>query len=50
MKDVLSYGIGTLFAFAVILFILYVFIQDVTQKKHGVLRNYPVIGHLRYFF
>jgi glutamate synthase domain-containing protein 2 len=50
MKDVLSYGVGTLFAFAVILFILYVFIQDVTQKKHGVLRNYPVIGHLRYFF
>ena len=50
MKDVLSYGIGTLFAFAVILFILYIFIQDVTQKKHGVLRNYPVIGHLRYFF
>ncbi len=50
MKDVLSYGIGTLFAFAIILFILYVFIQDVTQKKHGVLRNYPVIGHLRYFF
>ena len=50
MKDVLSYGMGTLFAFAVILFILYVFIQDVTQKKHGVLRNYPVIGHLRYFF
>src|SRR6187455_2279124 len=50
MKDVLSYGIGTLFAFAVILFLLYVFIQDVTQKKHGVLRNYPVIGHLRYFF
>ncbi len=50
MKDVLSYGIGTLFAFAVIVFILYIFIQDVTQKKHGVLRNYPVIGHLRYFF
>jgi len=50
MKDVLSYGIGTLFAFAVILFVVYVFIQDVTQKKHGVLRNYPVVGHLRYFF
>ena len=50
MKDVLSYGIGTLFAFAIILFVVYVFIQDVTQKKHGVLRNYPVIGHFRYFF
>ena len=50
MKDVLSYGIGTLFAFAVILFVVFIFIQDVTQKKHGVLRNFPVIGHLRYFF
>lgn len=24
------------------------FIQDVTQKKHSVLRNYPLIGRLRY--
>jgi hypothetical protein len=21
---------------------------DVTQRKHSVLRNYPVVGHLRY--
>jgi glutamate synthase domain-containing protein 2 len=33
--------------FAVIVFW---FIEDVTQKKHAVLRNYPVIGRLRYFF
>lgn len=26
-----------------------VFFYDVTQKKHAVLHNYPVIGHLRYF-
>ena len=25
-------------------------IHDVTQKKHTVLRNYPVIGRLRFFF
>ena len=50
MKDVLSYGIGTLFAFGLILFIVFIFIKDITQKKHGVLRNYPVIGRLRYFF
>jgi len=25
-------------------------VQDITQKKHTVLRNYPVIGRLRYFF
>jgi len=49
-KDILSYGIGTLVAFAVIAALLYLFVSDVTQKKHGVLRNYPVIGRLRYFF
>jgi glutamate synthase domain-containing protein 2 len=50
VMDVLSYGIGTLVGFAAILALLFVFISDITQKKHGVLRNYPVIGRLRYFF
>jgi glutamate synthase domain-containing protein 2 len=50
VMDVLSYGIGTLVAFALIATFLFVFIRDITQKKHGVLRNYPVIGRLRYFF
>ena len=22
--------------------------RDLTQKKHSILRNYPVAGHLRY--
>ncbi|HEY8387751.1 MAG TPA: FMN-binding glutamate synthase family protein [Parasegetibacter sp.] len=25
-------------------------IYDVTQKKHAIVRNFPVIGHLRYLF
>ena len=50
MVEILSYGIGTLVGFALVFAVLFVFIQDITQKKHGVLRNYPVIGHLRYFF
>lgn len=25
-------------------------IRDVRQNKHAIIRNYPVIGHLRYFF
>src|SRR5262245_11166081 len=49
MLSLLSYGLGTLIAFALLAFIAIVFIQDITQKKHTVLRNYPVIGHLRYF-
>lgn len=50
MMEVLSYGIGTLIAFAIVLGVAFVFISDITQKKHAVLRNYPVIGRLRYFF
>jgi glutamate synthase domain-containing protein 2 len=46
---VLSYGIGTLFGFVLIGLIVFWFIQDITQKKHTVLRNYPVVGRLRYF-
>ena len=50
MMGILSYGIGSLAAFALLLWIAFIFIRDITQKKHGVLRSYPVIGHLRYFF
>ena len=47
--SILSVGIGTLLAIVIFALVLFLFIQDVTQKKHAVLRNYPVIGHLRYF-
>src|SRR5687767_2101808 len=50
IKDILSYGIGSLAAFAAIAALAFVFIRDITQKKHGVLRNYPIVGRLRYFF
>ena len=25
-------------------------LYDIFQTKHAILRNFPVIGHLRYFF
>ena len=50
VTGVLSYGIGTLFGFLLVGIVVFWFIQDVTQKKHTVLRNFPVIGRLRYFF
>jgi hypothetical protein len=50
LKDILSYGIGTLAAFAVLAVLAFVFIRDITQKKHSVLRTYPIIGRFRYFF
>src|SRR5215467_12429244 len=46
---ILSVGAGTLLAIVVFVVIAILFVQDLTQKKHAVLRNYPVIGHLRYF-
>jgi glutamate synthase domain-containing protein 2 len=50
VKDMLSYGLGTLAAIVIVVGLGFLFISDITQKKHGVLRNYPVVGHLRYFF
>lgn len=50
VKDILSYGIGTLAAFVLVAVLFFVFIRDITQKKHSVLRNYPIVGRFRYFF
>lgn len=36
------------FAFAVILILVAIGIHDFVQKKHAILRNFPVIGHARY--
>lgn len=47
--DIVSYGIGTLIGFVLLLGVIFLFLSDLTQKKHAVLRSYPVIGHLRYF-
>jgi len=50
LKDILSYGIGTLTAFVIVAGLAFLFIRDITQKKHSVLRNYPIVGRFRYFF
>ena len=50
MVGIVSYGLGTLLAIALFAWLIVAIIQDVTQKKHTVLRNYPVIGRLRFFF
>jgi glutamate synthase domain-containing protein 2 len=50
LRDILSYGIGTLVAFGVLGLLLFLFVRDITQKKHSVLRNYPIVGRFRYFF
>jgi len=49
IMGVISYGLGTVIGFFLVGVVVFWFIQDVTQKKHTVLRNYPVIGRLRFF-
>ncbi|MBI3045501.1 MAG: FMN-binding glutamate synthase family protein [Betaproteobacteria bacterium] len=50
LLSVLSYGIGTILGFVLIGALFVLIVHDVTQKKHTVLRNYPVIGRFRFFF
>ncbi len=48
--DLIIYSIATMLGLVIVGMVVFWFIQDVTQKKHSVLRNYPVIGRLRYVF
>jgi glutamate synthase domain-containing protein 2 len=41
-------GWGWLLLAAVLAFLLLLAISDVVQKKHSILRNYPVLGHMRF--
>jgi glutamate synthase domain-containing protein 2 len=50
MIGAMAHGIGTIIGVALLGFLAFLFIRDITQKKHTVLRNFPVIGRLRYFF
>jgi len=50
MLSVFSVSLGVLLALALALLIVYFYLKDITQKKHAILRNYPLIGRLRYFF
>ena len=34
----------------VILGVAIIAVRDLTQRQHAVTRNFPVIGHFRYFF
>ncbi|MFN0160543.1 MAG: FMN-binding glutamate synthase family protein [Burkholderiales bacterium] len=45
-----AYGFGILAAFVIAAALIFLFVRDVTQKQHTILRNYPVVGHLRYYF
>lgn len=48
--SVVTYGLGTVLGIVLIGGLIILIIHDVTQKKHTVLRNFPVIGRLRFVF
>lgn len=50
MLSVLQVSVGVLIALGLALFLVFFYVRDITQKKHTILRNYPLIGRLRYFF
>ena len=46
---VAAIGGGAWWVLAVLLVALLVLaVWDMTQKRHAILRNYPVLGHMRY--
>ena len=47
---IIVFSILIVLFFAFILFIVYLILFDRGQKKHSVLRNYPLLGRARYFF
>lgn len=50
MTSALQAGLGVLVVMLVLAALVYFYVKDITQKQHAILRNYPIIGHLRYFF
>ena len=50
MPGIFSVSLGVLLALAFAVLVIYFYLKDITQKKHSILRNYPLVGRLRYFF
>jgi glutamate synthase domain-containing protein 2 len=50
MIDALWHALVQLALLALIVGLAVVFLRDITQKHHAVLRNFPLIGHFRYAF
>lgn len=50
VMGIFQVSLGVLAVLVVALIIVFMYLRDVTQKRHTVLRNFPVIGHLRFFF
>jgi glutamate synthase domain-containing protein 2 len=47
--EVISSGAGAVLGLILLGSVVFLFVRDITQKQHTVLRNFPVVGRLRYF-
>ena len=43
-------SLGVFVVLVITLLLVYWYVRDITQKRHTVLRNFPIVGHLRFFF
>ncbi|MGB4672868.1 MAG: FMN-binding glutamate synthase family protein [Azovibrio sp.] len=50
LLNMLHVSVGAILALVLFVLVIFWFLRDITQKRHTVLRNFPIIGHLRYFF
>ncbi|WP_292975346.1 FMN-binding glutamate synthase family protein [Nitrosomonas sp.] len=48
--NLIIFSTATILGLVIVGAIIVFFIRDTTQKTHAILRNYPIIGRLRYFF
>ncbi|RWR12588.1 FMN-binding glutamate synthase family protein [Siminovitchia fortis] len=47
---IIAFTTGALVLAALIIFFIYLILFDRNQKMHAILRNYPLLGRVRYFF
>ncbi|MBL8413575.1 MAG: hypothetical protein JNM42_03960 [Propionivibrio sp.] len=45
MLNMILVSLGVLLAFSFVGALAYFYVQDVTQEKHAVLRNFPLVGY-----
>lgn len=50
VAGVLTQSVGVLIGLLAALSLIGLLIYDLAQRRHSVLRNFPIIGHLRYWF
>jgi glutamate synthase domain-containing protein 2 len=48
-EDVFLHRFWDVLIILFVIFIIYIFIRDITQKKHTIKHNFPVVGNIRYF-